>query len=130
MVKYLYIFILLAVLIFTSCSDDSIEKPHALSVRLNSLANTLEDKTTCDEKAETISFWVVTYKDKFESERDSFKKSCPIGSSASYKCMSHQLLSSGSVEFALNGCRDNERVKSAVAILNERAGIAIYGLSE
>ena len=126
MVKYLYIFILLGVLILTSCSDDSVEQPHALSVHLNSLANTLDTKTTCDEKAETISFWMVTYKDDFESELDSFKQSCPVGKSSSYKCMSHQLLSSGRVEVALNGCRNHDRVKSAVAILNERAGIAIY----
>ena len=128
MVKFKYIFILLILLVFTSCSDDGMEQPHALSEHLNSLAGTLDKLDSCDKKAETISFWTVTYKDEFERERDSFKNSCPVGKASSYPCMSHQLLASGRVEVALSGCRDNEQVKSAVAILNKRAGIAILDI--
>ena len=128
MVKYLSIFFLLALLVVASCSDDAIEQPHSLSLRLTSLANALDEKPTCDEKAETISYWIVTDKDKFESDRDGFKKSCPAGKSSSYKCMSHQLIASGRVEVALSGCKNNEKVKEAVVLLNQRAGVDIYGL--
>ena len=109
----------------SACTENTIEEPHDLSVQIDRLGYMLERNNTCDEKADTLNLWLVEYKSKLESNAKKFKDSCPSGKKSSYQCMSHQLLASGHVEVALQGCMSHERVHDAVVRLNQTAGIAV-----
>ena len=109
----------------SGCMDSEVEPPKDLSQDLYTLSYYLSFNQSCDKKREYLEQWLEKNDSVLEKDLANFRKQCPAGSASGMQCMSHQIISSASVEVALGECLKDGDMHKVVERLNQKAGIAV-----